>query len=267
MLLEVLSPKTENLPAAASGRSSSASSNRLTAGELQRNHQIERYFPLVDRVVTRLRRKFPQHVNPSDLRSAGITGLIAAAERFVPAQASTFEGYAYLRIQGAILDELRRIDPRSRLSRQRAKQMEAATHDMMQEDGRCPTDAELSARLQISETELGRWRDAAETVKVISLDFDSAPEGSSSGSLHEVIADENQEGVREMMERQDLLQLLSERITELPDVQKKVLAFYYFEGMRFAEIAEVFDLTESRVCQIHKQAVARLRTLLRAERP
>lgn len=240
--------------------------NRLTSEEVKRNEQIEKHFHLVGKVLAKLRSKLPPHVNADDLHGAGVMGLVAAAERFVPSQASTFEAYARLRIRGAMLDELRKLDPCSRRSRIRGKKIQLAIQEIAQELGRTPTDEEVSARLRISTAELGQWRHAIESVRIVSLDIPVEAGEAASRSLHEVVPDDNQEGVREMMEKRDLMNRLTECVAALPELEKKVLAMYYFEKMRFAEIAAAFHLTESRICQIHRQAVLKLRTRVRSER-
>lgn len=237
--------------------------NRLTPAEFTRNKIIEEYLPCVGAVLAKVQRGLPAHVNADDLYSAGITGLIAAAERFDPAQAQTFRSYVCLRIRGAMLDELRRFDSCSRRNRLWNKKVQVAVQEAEQALGRAPTDQELSARLQISVTELARQRDTARPVRIISLDGEPDSDPTRANPLHELIADNNQEDVRETMEREEMTQLLMRRLTELPDIQKKILALYYFEGLRFSEIAEVFDLTESRISQLHKQAVATLQAFIR----
>jgi RNA polymerase sigma factor for flagellar operon FliA len=240
--------------------------NRHTTAELERNERIERYYPLVEKTLARLRCKLPSHINADDLRSAGIMGLVAAAERFDPAQAGAFAGYACLRIRGAILDELRQVDPCSRRSRLRERKIQAATQEAAQTLGRTPTDVDVSTRLQISVRELSEWRAATVIGHLVSLDVQTDQNSATAHSLHEIIPDHDQECVRDTMEKQELLELVSNRITELPTIEKQILSLYYFEGMRFAEIGAAFNLTESRVCQIHKQAVGKLRAFIRSAR-
>ena len=237
--------------------------NRLTPAEFTRNTIIEEYLPCVGAVLAKVQRGLPAHVNADDLYSAGISGLIAAAERFDPAQARTFRSYVCLRIRGAMLDELRRLDPCTRRSRLWNKKVQVAIQEAEQALGRAPTDQELSARLKISVPELARQRDTAKPVRIISLDGEPDKNSSMANALHELIADNNQEDVRETMEKEEMTQLLMRRLAELPDIPKKIVALYYFEGLRFSEIAEVFDLTESRICQLHKQAVATLQAFIR----
>lgn len=254
-------PSTEQ-----ASRNDRSSPHRLSAAELERNERVQRYLPLVAQVLSKIRRTLPPHANTDELYSAGVTGLISAVERFDPAQADSFPGYVCMRIRGAILDELRRLDPCTRMSRTRGRKIQQAILEAEQELGRAPTDAEVSSRLQISVREFNRWREAATPIRILSLDV--PPENDSNGAspLHEMIADQNHECVRDGMERQELMELLTARIAELPDMQKRILAMYYFEGMRLAEIGAVFHLTETRVCQIHKQVVKKLQTYLESVR-
>jgi RNA polymerase sigma factor for flagellar operon FliA len=99
-------------------------------------------------------------------------------------------------------------------------------------------------------------------VTFIELDRDTADGAAEGASLHELLADETDVTGRDNLEKAELLQLLTQRITELPDIPRKLLAMYYFEGMRLAEIAAVFNLTESRICQIHAQTILGLRGFL-----
>jgi len=220
---------------------------------------------MVREVLGKMQRTLPSHVDADDLHGAGVMGLVAAVERYVTEQSHTFSGYAYISIRGAILDELRRMDICSRRVRQRAKPIDAAIETKAQILGRVPTDEEVSAELQIPVADLQKWRERASAIRVVSLDACSETDASTGGWLHEIIPDNEQQSVREVMEKEDLLKLLTQRIADLPELQKKVLAMYYFEEMRFAEIGVAFDLTESRICQIHKQAVTKLRAHLRSE--
>ena len=96
----------------------------------------------------------------------------------------------------------------------------------------------------------------------IALDQHAEGEESEGASLHELLADDSDKTGRDSLDKTELLQLLTQRMADLPDIPRKILAMYYFENMRLAEIAEVFDLTESRICQIHSQAIVAIRSYL-----
>jgi RNA polymerase sigma factor for flagellar operon FliA len=239
------------------GNPAHSSPTSLTLAERERNRLIEEFLPYVGTVLLKMQRNLPSHIHADDLYSAGVTGLIAAAERYNAAQAASFAGYVCLRIRGAILDELRRMDPCTRRSRVRSRELQAAIQEIEQAVGRAPTAEELCRKLGISVAELERRRNAATPVRIVSMDSEVGSE-SSGNALHGIIADETQEDVRRTMENEEMKELMIRRLAALPELQRKILAMYYFEEMRFVEIASVFDLTESRICQIHREAITKL---------
>src|SRR5688500_6368437 len=223
---------------------------------------IERYLPLVRNVVDRIKMNVPAHVDADDLYSVGITGLLAAVRKFDPVQGHTFASYAAMRIRGAILDELRRMDWCPRRARARSRKLKNAINDVEQKVGRAATDAEVCAMLGIGPKEYGKWVEEAKPVTFIAIDQTPEGEVGKGASLHELLADESDRTGRDNLEKAELLQLLATRMSELPEIPRKILAMYYFEKLRLAEIAEVFDLTESRICQIHAQTILGLRAWL-----
>lgn len=246
--------------------STSSHNKRLTAEELKRNQRIEEFLPLVRNVLRKLQRKLPSHVDMDALYGAGVMGLIAAVDRFDASKAATFPGYACLRIRCAILDELRRSDPCPRRVRVQNRLLTQASDELEQALGRGATDRELSAHLGISVAQLGERRALARPVRIISLDGDPKNDDAVSTPLHELIADENHACVRDSLENEEMKELLAEHLGALPDMPKRILAFYYFEGMRFGEIAEVFGLTESRISQIHRETLGKLQAMLKKHR-
>lgn len=227
---------------------------------------IERYLPLVRNVVDRIKLNVPAHVDADDLYSVGITGLIAAVRKFDPEQGSTFAGYAVTRIRGAILDELRRLDWCPRRVRARSRKLKAAINDVEQKLGRAATDEEVCASLGLGRKEYEKWLEESKPVTFLAIDQHGEGEEGEGPSLHDQLADEQDTTGRDNLEKVELLQLLAQRIAELPDIPRKILAMYYFEKMRLAEIAVVFGLTESRICQIHTQAILGLRAHLQRVR-
>ena len=231
----------------------------VTPAAVDEKELIERYLPLVRNVVDRIKLNLPAHVDADDLYSVGITGLIAAVRKFDPNQGNTFSSYTAMRIRGAILDELRRMDWCPRRARARSRKLKNAINEVEQKHGRAALDAEVCALLGIGPKEYEKWVEEAKPVTFIAIDQVNEGEGGPGASLHELLADDNDKTGRDNLEKAELLKLLSQRIAELPDIPKKILAMYYFENMRLAEIAEVFDLTESRICQIHAQTILGLR--------
>jgi RNA polymerase sigma factor FliA len=238
--------------------------NSVVIGDEERLFQclIENHLPLVRSIVERMRRKLPSKIETDELYSIGITGLVAAARNFRPAQQSSFAGYATTRIRGAILDELRRMDWMSRATRSKAKKLGTAISKLEQEQGGSVDRESLCVEMSMTEDELCDLMDEVRPVRFISLDHSDESADLEDQSLHEIIPDDSCIPALEALERKEVLALLSERMAQLPAVPKKVLAMYYYENMRLSDIAACFGLTESRICQIHTQTVGILRTYL-----
>lgn len=226
---------------------------------------IERYLPLVRNVVDRIKLNLPAHVDADDLYSVGVTGLMAAVKRFNPEQGATFAGYATTRIRGAILDELRRLDWFPRRARAKARKMKLAIGELEQKLGRAPTEEETRLHLELTPREYTHWLEEVRPISFVAID-DATEKEEGGGSLHDVIADDQAVPVQSVMEQEELSKLVAQKISELPDIQKRILAMYYYEKMRLAEIAAVFQLTESRICQIHSQAILALRAFIMTAR-
>jgi RNA polymerase sigma factor for flagellar operon FliA len=225
-------------------------------GDFQR--LLEDYFPLVRSTVDRMRQKLPDTIEADELHSVGLSGLVAAAQRYQPSQRKTFGGYAATRIRGAILDELRRQDPMSRSSRAKAKRLGSAISKLQQEEGPSYSRDALCVEMNMSEEELAGLMEEVRPVRLVSLDeVDSAEH-----PLHEIIPDDCCVSAPDALDRKEIISLLVERMAQLPELQKKVLAMYYYENMQLSEIATLFGVTESRICQIRGQAVAVLRKYL-----
>lgn len=223
---------------------------------------IEQYLPLVKTTVNRMRVTLPATLDLEDLYSVGITGLINAVRRFDPAQSATFVAFAAQHIRGAVLDELRRMDWMSRGCRDKARKVQDAIGRVEQRTLRPATEEEMCAELQVSAQEYAELLDEVQPASFLPLDGEAFTEDSDDIRLHEIIPDNSQVSAREQLERKELTQLVIERIQQLPDVPKKILAMYYFEEMRVAEIAAAFRLTEGRISQIHTQTVLGLRAFM-----
>jgi RNA polymerase sigma factor FliA len=234
----------------------------VPSGSFDEKELIERFLPLVRNVVDRIKITLPTHIDADDLYSVGITGLMAAVRKYDPDQGNTFAGYAATRIRGAILDELRRMDWCPRRVRARARKHKEAINALEQRLGRGATEEEICGELGMSAQEYAKWLDESRPVTFIAIDHVGDNGESEGASLHELLADGSDVTGREMVEKQELVQLLTQRIADLPDIPRKIIAMYYFENMRLAEIAAVFGLTESRICQIHSQTIQGLRATL-----
>lgn len=223
---------------------------------------LENHLPLVQSIVGRMKRKLPNNVETEDLYSIGVTGLVAAARNYRPCQKGAFAAYAATRIRGAILDELRRTDWMSRASRSKAKRLGLAISKLEQEQGGRISEDSLCAEMQMTEDELTDLMDEVRQVKFVSMDGPDEQSEPGCQSMHEIIPDDSGIPALDALERKEILSLLTQRMAELPDMPKKVLAMYYYENMRLSEIAACFGLTESRICQIHTRTVGLLRDYL-----
>jgi RNA polymerase sigma factor for flagellar operon FliA len=236
-------------------------------GGATENELIEQYLPLVKTVVGRLAMTLPAHVNSDDLYSAGLVGLLNAVRRFNPKAGSSFESYARVRIRGAVLDELRRLDWVPRSVHDKAKKVEKAMQQLTQEGGSIPTDTEMARALNLSVDQYGELLDEIRPASYVCLDSVQGAAGENSGNTYDVIADDSQVDPQHGASIREMAGILEQKLQQLPEAQRKVLALYYFEDLRLREIAEAFGVTESRICQIHAQAILTIKALLQKMDP
>jgi RNA polymerase sigma factor FliA len=223
---------------------------------------LESHLPLVRSIVERMKRKLPSNVDTEDFYSIGVTGLVAAARNYRRSQEHTFAAYAAIRISGAILDELRKTDWMSRASRSKARRLSSAISKLEQEQGGSISQDSLCAEMQMTEEELADLMEEVRPVKFVSMDGNPERSELEDQSMHETIPDDFCTLAPDFLDRKEVLSLLTQRMAELPDTPKKVLAMYYHENMRLAEIAACFKVSESRICQIHTHTIGLLRNYL-----
>jgi RNA polymerase sigma factor FliA len=236
-------------------------------GSATENSIVEQYLPLVKAVVGRLAMTLPSHVNSDDLYSAGLVGLLNAVRRFDTKTGSSFEHYARVRIRGAVFDELRRLDWVPRSVHDKAKKVELVMQELAQRHGNVPTNIEMAKALKIS---LDAYEELLEEIRpasYICLDSAQSSDGESTGASYDFIADDSQTEPWEGTARREMSSLIEARLKQLPEMQRKVLALYYFEDLRLREIAAAFGVTESRICQIHSQAILAIKALLKKQDP
>lgn len=225
------------------------------------NDLILQYLPLVRTAVARLAMNLPSHVSFEDLHSAGLVGLLQAVRNYEPTAGCSFETYARLRVRGAILDELRRMDWTPRSVHEKARKIQQVMADLGQQLGEVPTEAQMAKALNMSLSEYLACLDQIRPATFICLDTAPSSDGEGS-SLYEALSDPTQDDPSERASRLELARLIAERIKQLPEMQRQVLALYYFEGFHLHEIAALFHLTESRISQIHTQAILAVRSYL-----
>lgn len=222
---------------------------------------IVEYAPLVKIVAGRLSMYLGYNVEYDDLVGYGIFGLIDAIDKFDYDKGIKFETYASLRIRGAILDQIRKMDWIPRSLRQKQKKIDAAMSKLETELGRQATDDELAKEIGISEDELLNWQGQANVSNVVSLDeFVEASGEKEVGP----IGTNSFDTPEEVIEKEEIKKLLAESIETLTDKEKKVILLYYYEELTLKEIGQVLEVSESRVSQLHTKALQKMKAKLGA---
>jgi RNA polymerase sigma factor for flagellar operon FliA len=224
-----------------------------------REQIILRYLHLVRYVVSRLPVSLPTSIAHEDLVSYGTMGLMEAVERYDLSRGLKFETYAVTRIRGAIIDQLRFQDWVPRGVRKRSKNLGEAMARLEEKNGRPPNEDELCQELGVTKARL-KTMVAESNNLLISLDEHRGSDDSSgTGSLMDLVEDMNSPDPEADMEAVELKKRLANAIGKLPEREKLLIALYYHENMTLKEIGEVINVSESRVCQLHAQAILRLR--------
>jgi RNA polymerase sigma factor for flagellar operon FliA len=218
---------------------------------------------LISYISERLAVSLPHSVELDDLKSLGILGLIDAIENYKPEKQVRFTSYAALRIKGSIIDGLRSLDWVPRSVRKKARDLERCLHELEGELGRPASEKEMSEKLGISLGDYQALLEEVSPITFLSLNDTVYEDNDQSISLGDVIEDAANFGPYSMLERKEVKQLLVGGINALPEREKLVIALYYYEGLTLKEIGEVMQISESRVCQIHTEAMLRLRGKLK----
>lgn len=227
--------------------------------ELREKIIIE-YASLVKIVAGKLGIYLGYNVEYDDLVGYGTFGLIDAIDKYDFDKGVKFETYASLRIRGAILDQVRRMDWLPRTVRQKQKRMDAAYQKLETESGRFATDEELAAELEISVEELNQWQSQTKAAGVVSLD-EYLEQGSENGIVG-TVESEDFAGPEKQMEQKTMKELLVQSLESLTEKEKKVILLYYYEELTLKEISEVLEVSESRISQLHTKAIQKLRLKL-----
>jgi RNA polymerase sigma factor FliA len=228
-----------------------------------RDELITRYMPLVRFVVSKLGIPTISVLDQEDLVSFGVIGLINAIDRYDPARGSRFESFATTRIRGAVIDHLRSLNWLPRTAMARVRQIEYAIANLEQRLGRPPREEEIAAEAHVSPSRYRQMLQEAGTI-VLSLDAPLGPLAQEEGltSLADLLEDERSPEPDEQVEAQELMALLRVALDELPERERLLLALYYREELTMKEISKIMNVSESRVCQLHMQAILRLRNAL-----
>lgn len=220
---------------------------------------ILEYASLVKIVAGRLSMYLGYTVEYDDLIGYGTFGLIDAIDKFDYLKGVKFETYASLRIRGAILDHIRRLDWIPRTLRQKQKKLEQAYSKLEVIHGRCATEEEIVQELDITLAELDSWKNQAIGMNMLSLD-EYLEQGCEICSDHK--ASTAFEQPEKAMEKQELKVMLEEALEFLTENERKVIAFYYYEELTLKEISAILEVSESRISQLHTKALGKLKNRL-----
>ncbi len=226
-----------------------------------REKLILHYVHLVRYVVSRLPMTLPVSITHEDLVSYGTLGLMESVERFDVGRGLKFETYAITRIRGSIIDQLRSQDWVPRGVRKRTKMLREAMNVLQQKHGRPPTHEELCEELGVEQPKLEKMISESNNL-MLSLDEYRSSDDSDGGTLIDTIEDDNSPDPHGEMEAVEMKDRLARAINALPERERLLVALYYHENMTLREIGEVLSVSESRVCQLHAQAVLRLKNKL-----
>jgi len=231
-------------------------------GTLDRQGWVKQYAPLVRRLAHQMIARLPANVELDDMIQAGMMGLMDAVGRFEESQGVAFEVYAASRIRGAMLDELRAGDWLPRSARKSQRDIENAVHRLEGRLKRAPNESEIARELGIAVSEYQEMLNDARGAQLVYLD-DLGRDGDGEDYLERHVVDEGGEPSSILRDKR-FRDALVGAIEELPEREKLLMSLYYDQDLNLKEIGAVLGVTESRVCQLHSQAVARLRAKLKS---
>lgn len=234
------------------------------AGQPDREQLVQRFVPLVKRIAYHLMARLPASVQFEDIVQNGMIGLLDAMDRFEEGFGAQFETYATQRVRGAMLDGLRESDWLPRQLRREMRRIEAAISQLEHAHGRTPSEKELAEALGMSLPEYQKILGDARGHQLLYLE-DFNREGDED-FLERHFVDNDADPLQQLEDR-NLREVLVKSIENLPEREKLMMALYYEQELNLREIGEVMGVTESRVCQLHSQAIARLRAQVLGELP
>ncbi len=222
---------------------------------------ILEYAPLVKVVAGRLSMYLGYNVEYEDLVSYGIFGLIDAIDKFDCMKDVKFETYASLRIRGAILDQIRKMDWIPRTIRQKQKKIDSVIREIEARSGRNATDEEIAEGLGISGDEYVEWQSQMKITNVVSLN-EFLEQGSEVSNEASHTKSAQFDSPEEVLERDELKRILAEALELLTEKERKVIVLYYYEELTLKEISSILEVSESRISQLHTRALQKMKAKL-----
>lgn len=227
----------------------------------ERERVIREFTPVIRVMAHRLAFRMPAHLDEQDLISVGVIGLMDALDKYDPTREAKFKTYAEFRIRGAMLDEIRSMDWIPRSVHERITLLQKTRTALMKKHGRPPTDEEVAAELNMSVTELDEFISRSQGAVLLSIQDLNAQEMDGHRVLRMLIDTQHPDPLSTVI-AENVREVLGKAIEELPEKERLVLTFYYYEELTMKEIGNILKVTESRVCQIHAKAVLRLKSQL-----
>lgn len=225
--------------------------------QYEKQDTVEQHAPMVKRIAYHLKSRMPANIQLDDLIQAGMVGLLEAANNYDATQGASFETYAGIRIRGAMLDDVRKNDWAPRSVHRNNRRVAAVVRQIENDKGRDARDTEIAAALDMDIKEYNRILQDASGHKILSFE----DVGSGDESMLDSIPNPQGE-LLDMVQKDDLKSLVATAIASLPERERLVMALYYDEELNLREIGAVIGVSESRVSQIHSQAVIRLQARL-----
>ena len=224
-----------------------------------RDSLIVQYIYLTRYVVGRVKVALPPTFSIEDISSYGVEGLIDAVEKFSPNKGARFETYALMRIRGNIIDKIRSQDFLPRSARKKIKDVKQAQESLRQKFGRQPTSAEIGELMGIEKEKVDQILSEDTTITSI---YDKKGSSEESVEVIDTIRDTQRLAPHEEMEEKDVKRELEVALKKLPERERMIMVLYYHENMTLKEIGEAIEVSESRVCQLHAQAIMKLKNIL-----
>lgn len=228
----------------------------------QKDKLIMEYAPLIKFIAQKIAVRLPANIELDDLISSGVIGLMDAIEKYDPSRDNKFKTYAEFRIRGSILDELRAQDWVPRSVRDKSKMIDRALIELEAELGRTATDEEIAARLGVNMDEFHDLLNQVKPVSLLSIDDSATFSNVDKKSILNLLESCKLGNPFNQLNIKSVKETVAGAIEDLPERQRLVLSLYYYEDLNLKEIGKVLRVTESRVSQLHAQAIARLRARL-----
>ncbi len=225
--------------------------------QYQQQDTVDKHTALVKRIAWHLKSRLPANVLLDDMIQAGMIGLLEAAKNYDAAQGASFETYASIRIRGAMLDEIRKNDWAPRSVHRNSRKVAEVVRQIENEKGRDARDSEIAEALEMDLDEYNKVLQDASGQKILSFE----EIGIGDESILENIPNP-QSGILDGLQKEDLKEHVANAIASLPERERMVMALYYSEELNLREIGAVIGVSESRVSQIHSQAIIRLQARL-----